>query len=327
MSPLFGALTQILAQKWTGSASLGECFKFEVLDNPKSFTHTDFSDLKSQYEYLLGDLRAITSQVSTAATPTPVDGYNPTISRRSSLVVNEGLGLAEQQDGSNTTQQNGYWNEYEHGSEVGDFNDDYVIWVSNGDDDSLIPEQLKAAVIKPFNAIKSLFSRRRAPDDEECVRSPLLRGYPSSLSYDTTLAVTPSQEPEEEDESTSEDEFPNGYETHFASLPSINEQKIERYRNDAQFRGTIGLFVISAIMLLVASILVSTGRHKMMAEVNAGVTIGVAAALACTFIGLAMFLLRTDKGSAIESFLVWAWFMLLCVGSGALLVQVVDGLS
>ena len=281
--------------------TLGDRFKFEVLDDPKSFTSLDFSNLKSNFEDLAEDLRCFTAQTSIPSTPVDEDTPRP------------GSGKSPR-----------YWNEYENGSEAG-ADVGFAIYINPDEDDSFFPEILVAAFTQPFSTIRSWFVHSPHPLDEEA-RTPLLGVETSSMSYAATLAATPSQDSEDED-STSGDDFPYGYQTHYASLPSVNEQRLDRFRNIALSRALWGLFFIASVLLAVAGILISTGRHKLMAQVDAGVAIGVATALVCTFIGLALFFLRTDKANWLERGFVFVWFALLCSGSGALLVQVADSLS
>ncbi|KAJ2891993.1 uncharacterized protein MKZ38_010459 [Zalerion maritima] len=311
-------------RKWTGSSTLGDRFKHNVLADPHSFTHMELSHLKTQFENIVDDIRSILANVSSAVTPVDADG--PTSSRRPSTSGNEATTIPHQ---GNRDQQR-YWNEYEDGSEAGDAV--YEIYVVAGEDDDMFPSW----VTKPFTNISSWLTRKGLQQyDEEQLRAPLLNAETSSLSYAATAAGTPSQEDSDDDDKdddddegvSSTDEFLGGYEPYYASLPSINDQKIEGFKNMALSRATLGLLLISSVLLIVAAILISTGRHKLMVEVDVGVTIGVATALACSFIGLAMFLVRTDRKETAEAAVVWTWFTIVCGGSGALLVQVADRLT
>lgn len=308
-------------KKWTGSSTLGDRFRSEVLDDPKSFTKQDFSRLQTVYEDLLSDLYSATPRPS--ASQTPVRNSRPTTSRRTSIQFQEPPPRAHPQP------THGYWNEYEHGSEAGDDDGGYVIYLSPDEDDGF----LHPIFTNPIKTIKSWFGRKPPVPSEEDLRvdierTPLLNPETSSLSYAATLAAsqTPSLDSDDEGAASSED-FPSGYTTHYAAIPSINEQRLTRFRNKVLFHATWACFAAATVLLLITTTLIATGRHKMMAEVDAGVVIGVVTALFSTCAGLAMLLLRTDKVGWIETGFVWLIFAGLCAASGALLVLVVGGMS
>lgn len=311
-------------QKWTGSTTLGDRFKFEVLDDTKSFTHLTFSDLKKEFKDLADDVQAVTSRTAIFATPV-TDGGGPTTSRRASIAGSEVL-EGRRREPCNRPR---YWNEYEDGSEVGDVT--YEIYVIPDEDDDLLP----AWVTNPFVVIASWFRRKGQHhydddnDEEERARAPLLSGESPSLSYAGTATTPPTQDDSDNDDdagSSSADELSNEYDARYASL-SIHDRKMEDFRNAALARGSLGLFFISSVFMVVAAILVSTGRHKKRVEVDVGVTIGIATALGCCFVALALFLLRTDRKGAAETAIIWIWFVIVCGGSGAFLVHVADRLT
>jgi ABC-type transport system involved in multi-copper enzyme maturation permease subunit len=95
------------------------------------------------------------------------------------------------------------------------------------------------------------------------------------------------------------------------------------YREKTLFWGTVGSFAISFLLLLVAGTLISTGRHKLRAEVDAGVTVGVVASLftACSALGMTLY--RNDQLSLPHLLAVWATFIASCTLNGMLLVLVV----
>ena len=295
---------------------MGHQFKLEVLGNPKTFTHLNFSDLKIRFDDLIREIKGITPKIGIP--------QSPTTSRRASTAGVEPEALGRR----NSSNVQGYWNEYDHGSEAGDFNDEYVIWVSDPDGsciDGPLRGGLTALVTKPISTVRSWLSPKPQTRDEEQSQAPLLVTRDSSTSYGGTVVESSGLDSNDEGIS-SEDEFPPECEAHYASLPNINEQRADRLRNTALLRGTLGMFAISSILLIVAAIFISTGRYKLMVEMSAGVTISIAIALACTFLGLAMFFLRTEKSEPILALVVLTWFTLLCAASGALLVEVVDGL-
>ncbi|KAL2149149.1 hypothetical protein VTH82DRAFT_8497 [Thermothelomyces myriococcoides] len=116
-------------RKWTGSVTLGARFKENVLSHPKSFTKRDFSQLQARYEDLLQTLRAAL----------PAGGISLP-RQESSRPSRSRLSPAERAAASEEAQQQqptGYWNEYECGSEGGDFDrngDEYAIYIDPNQD-------------------------------------------------------------------------------------------------------------------------------------------------------------------------------------------------
>ncbi|GKT97375.1 SPX domain-containing protein [Colletotrichum tofieldiae] len=113
------------------------------------------------------------------------------------------------------------------------------------------------------------------------------------------------------------------YATHYATLPSLNEQQVRRYRERALVCGTVGCFGVSFLLLLVAGILISTSRHKLRAEVDAGVTVGVVASLFSACLALSMSLYRRDDVGVWPRVSVYSSFFAACVLNGMLLILVV----
>jgi hypothetical protein len=122
-------------RKWTGSSALGARFKENILSHPKSFTRRDFSPLQSQYDDLLQTLHA-------ALPANPIGSYAaPELERQSSRPA-----TAQQLSPSDTLvapepqPAMGYWNEYECGSEAGDFDrnadDEYALYIDPNEDTS-----------------------------------------------------------------------------------------------------------------------------------------------------------------------------------------------
>jgi hypothetical protein len=118
--------------------------------------------------------------------------------------------------------------------------------------------------------------------------------------------------------------FPAGYETHYAAhLPSVEAQRIARYRERVLFYGTIGAFAAAFMFLMVAAMLMFTGRHRLRVEVDAGVTIGVCASLASGCAALGMNMNRQESGGCVNWVLVIGAFTTICLLNGGLLVMVV----
>ncbi|CAK7267857.1 hypothetical protein SEPCBS119000_002764 [Sporothrix epigloea] len=127
---------------------------------------------------------------------------------------------------------------------------------------------------------------------------------------------------EEDDAFASDSDFPRGYKTHYAALPSINDQHISRYRETMLVRGTIGCFLAALVLLGVASILIETGKHKLRVEVDAGVILGVVASLGFACAALGMSMARYGNVTMLSQVLVWVVFATICALNGAVLVLV-----
>ena len=301
------------SQKWTGSATLGSRFRTDVLSDPKGFSKKDFSITQARYDELKATLRAAAPESSEPSSPD------------SDECPHEAEPNGEQifTPLPPPTQQGGYWNEYDYGSDGVAGDDGYAIYINPDDGDDGFPgfEYARALVSSPFIKAKSWFSR---PSPE---RAPLLAQTNSfrrprrQASYRSTTGVASSNSDEE---FSSGDDFPPGYAPRYAALPSINEQSVARYRESVYFFGTVGSFVGSFVLIIVAGILLSTGRHKARLEVDAGAMVGIAASLMSSFAGLGMFLLRRDMLSIWHKAAVWTVFFTTCFLNVILLILVMN---
>lgn len=292
------------------------------MSNPKSFVRRDFTPLQNRYEEIMGRLRDSTAHFSEPSSPSTAEPPSPRAMRDHC-----------EQDGGRPPKfsqlpppQAHYWNEYDYGSDAEGYGDgEYAIYIDPDADDSFPGLNSARAIIRrPLMLAKSWFSSRyRAGDDT--VHRPLLasedgaRGAPyggiSPYSNDTD---------EDLEYASSEDNLPfSGFAGYYAALPSVNEQRVERYREEVLAWSTIGAFAASFVLLAVASILLATGRHRLRVEVDAGVTVGVVASLFCACVGLGMMLLRTGTTSIMYRAAVWTSFMASCVFNGMLLILVV----
>lgn len=380
-------------RKWTGSAALGSRFKDTVLSHPKSFTRRDFSHLQSQADSLLAALRAATpAAVSGAATPqSPRD--RPAEASFVDASHHQRDAQLELPEPAVPPHQ-GYWNEYDNGSEGGDnANDDGTYTLYINPDESAFPGMATLAAIfraplektrmwlasqhhvrtesanssssaASTNPYTATATSERGPlllpgdtaaygtsaprsaftsptvngGGSSYTASPLFPG-PSSLTTDTederpgaraaTLARR-SQNKRRTSSPWSDDyAFPAGYAATYAApspllLPSIESQRaLARYRDRVLVVGTAGAFTASFVLLTVAAVLILTGRHRLRAEVDAGVVVGVCASLACACAALAMDLNRAVPKGWGNWVLVGGAFTLACFLNGVLLVLVV----
>lgn len=95
------------------------------------------------------------------------------------------------------------------------------------------------------------------------------------------------------------------------------------YHERVLFQGMIGSFLASTVLLLVATILVATGKHRLRAEVDIGVVVGVIASLFFGTLGIATTMYRKERLAWLHRCLVWLVFSAICIWDGMLLVFVV----
>lgn len=210
-----------------------------------------------------------------------------------------------------------YWNEYDNGSECADDDGGYAIYI-NPDENTSFPglDYLQNIFSTPLNKAKGWFRHKKTGE-----RQGLLGANHSPYQYSSTTFN--SSESDEEAGYASSDGFPTtGYATHYA-LPSLSQQQAHLYREKTLFWGSVSSFAVSFLLLLIAGTLISTGRHKLRAEVDAGVTVGVVASLftACSALGMTLY--RQDQLSLPHLFAVWTTFIASCILNGMLLILVV----
>lgn len=200
-----------------------------------------------------------------------------------------------------------YWNEYDDGSEYGSPDEDYAIYV-NPDDSTSFPglDYVQGICKVPLEKARKWFKLDKSPG-----RQSLLGANHSSVGYSSTAVAS------------SECYLSHGYHALSAPAPSLSKQEVNRYRENVLFWGTIGCFIVSFILLAVVGILMSTGRHKLRVEVDAGVTVGSVASLFSAGTALGMTLYRRDTLALSSQLVVWSAFISSCFLNGMLLVLVV----
>lgn len=147
-----------------------------------------------------------------------------------------------------------YWNEYDNGSEVE--NEPYTISV-DPDAESTFPGARAVAYVtsgvrEPMERVKAWLGPAISPDKR---RSLLKYG-----SYFTRQANAIEIDVDDDNFVSPSDSL-GGYRTHYATFPSTSDQELSQYRERPLFSGVIGSFVAALLFLLVASILVFTGRR------------------------------------------------------------------
>lgn len=165
----------------------------------------------------------------------------------------------------------------------------------------------------PIEKVKGWFSPTGSPQE----RRPLLNseGYfnEQQSAADTDI---------DDEAYASSSEFPAGYATHYATFPSINEQKFSREREQLLYHIMLGCFFASIVLLAIAGTLAATGKKKLRVEVDAAVLVGVLASLFFGTLAIGTMLYRQQQQSWLHRGLVGLTFIAICVLNGALLVLV-----
>jgi multidrug transporter EmrE-like cation transporter len=164
----------------------------------------------------------------------------------------------------------------------------------------------------PIEKVKGWFSPGTSPDE----RRPLLaqEGYFNEQSGAYT---------DIDDEAyASSSEFPAGYATHYATFPSIDEQKFSRQREQLLFHIMLGCFFASIVLLAIAGTLVATGKKKLRVEVDAAVLVGVLASLFFATLAIGTMLYRQQRLSWLHRGLVGLTLFGICLLNGVILVLV-----
>jgi hypothetical protein len=163
----------------------------------------------------------------------------------------------------------------------------------------------------PMEKIKSWFSPTSSPGE----RRPLVGNGAGYFTEQTETDV-------DDEAYASSSDFPAGYTAHYATFPSVSDQKLSQRREQLLFQGTVGSFAAAVILLLVSGVLVATGKHKLRIEVDAGVIVGVVASLFFATLGFGTMLYRQERLSWLHRVCVGVTFVAVCVLNGMLLVLV-----
>ncbi|ORY68810.1 uncharacterized protein BCR38DRAFT_335529 [Pseudomassariella vexata] len=322
-------------KKWTGSTTLSSRFRNDVLSTYKTFTKRDFHPLQTQHRELLATLNAASPGTSSPAGPADRDNPQDHSNRTSTRPSHSDYQTESRRPSRTPTlvlhrqeasQPPRYWNEYDNGSEAGGDDDDgYAIYINPSESETFPGmDKLRSMFSTPVNTIRSIISRSSGRT-AEC-RS-LLHDADSPTDYFGIRVRQSSRSSDNEvtdNEDTSSTEYPStGYATHYAALPSIEEQRVERYRERVHHHLTVGGFAVAAVLLMVAGVLVATGRHKMRLEVDAAATLSIVASLGASCLGLGGMLYRHDALGFIYKAVAWVAFIGNFVLNVMLLVLIV----
>ncbi|PQE26955.1 SPX domain-containing protein [Rutstroemia sp. NJR-2017a BVV2] len=283
--------------KWTGSRALTERFNSEILGDPKSFTRLDLSNLHSQYNDLITLLRASTPANSKPASP---QGN----SRRSSV---------QHQQVAQSSQR--YWNEYDDGSEHEE-EPYYIYYDPNAESTFPGAKAMKKAyeVTKAqMEKVKEWMTPPTSPERASLLGSSHSRSSPNGTFTDN-----------ENEPYASSTDLPGGYITHYATFPSVSDQRVSLMHERICFILMISCYLLSAVFLTLSATFLATGRRKLRLEVDLGALLAAILGMFLAVVGLGGMLQRKDRLGWIHQGIVLMTFILLC-GAGIILLVMITG--
>ena len=204
-----------------------------------------------------------------------------------------------------------YWNEFDDGSE-GSENEAYTIYVDPNASNSF------PGTAMVFGFVTWLASHMRA--SEAKVASWLKHRPPSAPNERQPLTndlASPTMDDSDmsNDEETTPTQSSRRFQPHYSSIPIHRQSPAVRARETFLFRCCLASFSASYILLLIAAILVTTGRRKSVFTVDAGVTIGVAASLVFAIAGVGSMIGRKDDVGWVHRAIVVLFFGCVLLGS------------
>ena len=149
-------------------------------------------------------------------------------------------------------------------------------------------------------------------------RRPLIGAGNGTNEYFTEQSETEI----DDDAYASSSDFPAGYAAHYATFPSINDQKLIQERKKLVMTIIIGTFVGSTVLTAISGILVATGRHRLRVEVDAGVFTGVAASLFFATMAFAGMLYEHERIGTAHRWAFILAFIVICVLNSFILTMV-----
>ncbi|KAI0446982.1 hypothetical protein F4803DRAFT_426449 [Xylaria telfairii] len=322
-------------KKWTGSTTLGSRFKDNLLDHPKSFTHYNFAPLHLQYRELRTTLAAASPLDPNLPEPRPTQSRDPAgrralrDSRRSSYSIHS----------TTPPPPSTYWNEYDHGSEAGDQDDDaYVLYIDpNANDEfpglAYVKSMFGGSVDQVRHWLQSQKSKNAAAAATASTSPPSETQSLLATAAPTDYFSIPGRRPptSEDGYRSSSDEggshqaggfgFSHSY-SYSSSSSAIADSKLAFYQDRMLTRGIVLAFIAAFVLLGVSGVLVTTGKRRLRLEVDAGATLGSVASLFCACMGLGAMLYRQYPAGYLYCLAVWASFVAVCALNGILLVLV-----
>jgi hypothetical protein len=173
-------------------------------------------------------------------------------------------------------------------------------------------------VKKPFEKVKEWFSPTSSPRE----RQPLLGNRNESFFNEQRSTI--DTDADDDGAYASSSDFPSGYATHYATFPSVTDQRHSRAKEKLLFKTMLGSFGASLLFLFIAAILVATGKRKLRVEVDAGAIVGIVASLCFNMAAIGAVLGRQQKLGWLHRLLVAIAFIAICAFNGMLLVVVAN---
>ncbi|ELR08144.1 hypothetical protein GMDG_02966 [Pseudogymnoascus destructans 20631-21] len=265
-------------RKWTGSPTLPRLTD-PFLSPTTSFTHLSLLPLLTAFTDLSTRIAAFSPPPSSSSTPL-------TLSRRSSQPLLRSPVAAR----NKADQTAAYWNEYDYPSDGGGAEEPYIIAFDA--DDGGFPGQQRMAKALAYLSEKTtvLGWWRPSSSSGESSSKGERRALLGSSSRTSDLETGEDEDVDDYDA----DGFPLGYETHYATFPSIATQRLTAQRSRLLLLALVVCYTSSALLLGIGGILVATGRNRLRAEVDAGVIAGVVAALGFVGVGVRVGALRWE---------------------------------
>lgn len=217
-----------------------------------------------------------------------------------------------------------YWNEYDNGSDV-DQDEPYYIYADPNTEMTYPGAEVVASAIRRtkqgLEKVKYWFIPHGSPQNRE--REALLgsrdRGYLRSPN-----GTANGSETDVEDEAyASSTDFPGGYATHYATFPSVADQRLSRFQEQTLLFTMIACFFFSALSEAASTLLLATGRHRLRTEVDLGALLGALLGLFLASGGLVSMACRNEKLGWVHRIAVLIITTVLMIGSIVLLIMVI----
>lgn len=216
-----------------------------------------------------------------------------------------------------------YWNEFDDGDE-GSANEAYTIFV---DPNATSPFPGAAALSKVIHRLtaKVRASGRRVESWLKSSSKPSTPQEHQALIDDNYPGIQPSAE--------DDTDWDNDYSTHLLhqrhystmQSPAARVAREVKSRDYLLSRACIASFVASYALLILATILNTTGRRRNAAAVDLGVIVGVIASLVFSVVAVGTMVGRTEELGWVYRALVLVVFALDCVGCALLIVVLGSG--
>ena len=208
-----------------------------------------------------------------------------------------------------------YWNEFDDGSELGD-DDAYAIYVTP-DEPFKFPGA--DAISKVWTYLTS-FGRSGSRTGE---RQSLLRGQ-SADSSDSEAEIATSNHRVRTSGIVAISRSSLRRASRGASVEAGTRHRLRKARDASLLRASIGCFVLSLLFLLMSFMLRSVSRRKARGRADAGIVVGIVAAVCLGFVGEVCIITRRDTTllPQISGFLA---LCVICVGSTIMVVVIASG--